>query len=50
MKHKIADDVNVNINHEFVKEDVEDVIDRVTASVLIIIATHTVASILRKHL
>lgn len=52
MKHKIIEDVNVNVkhDHDFDKDDVEDIIDRITNSVLVLIAASTVASVVKKYL
>lgn len=46
MKHKIVDDVNVNL--EFDKEDVEYVIDKITESTIKIVAVITIAQIIKK--
>ena len=45
MKHQHSD---ININVEFDREDVEDVVDKVTDSVITIIVVATAAHILRK--
>lgn len=54
MKHKIDGPVDVNVNHkhdhEFDKEEIDDVIDKVTESALIIIGAYTASHILRKWL
>lgn len=46
MKH--SHDAEININHEFSKEDVEDVIDKVVEGCIIVIAVSTAANILKK--
>lgn len=46
MKH--SHDAEININHEFSKEDVEDVIDKVTDSVITIIVVSTLAHLFKK--
>lgn len=48
VKHKITDDVNVNLNITLPKEDLEQLIDKVTESVVVIIAAATVAHIFRR--
>lgn len=50
MKHKIADDVNVNVNVELPTQDLEGLIDKATEAVVVIIATYTVAHILKSWL
>lgn len=45
MKHNLDADVNVNVN--IPKQDLEDLIDKVTDSAVAIIATLTVAHILK---
>lgn len=47
MKHRITDDVNVNVNIEFDKDDVTEVVDHVQAAVITIIVVGTVAHILK---
>lgn len=46
MKHQ--HDAKIDVNLDFHKEDVEDVIDKITDSVITIVAAVTVAHILRK--
>jgi hypothetical protein len=50
MKVKLEDEVDVKIkhDHDFDKEDVEDIIDKITESVLIIIAAATVSRMVKK--
>lgn len=50
MKHKIADDINVNLNIDIPAEDLGDLIDKVVDGAVTIIAVATVAHILRKWL
>lgn len=47
MKHQITDDVDININVELPTGDLEDLIDKVTESTVIIIVAITVGSILK---
>lgn len=48
MKHKITDDVNVNVNVEFNAQDVTEVVDHVQMAVVTIIVVSTIAHILKK--
>lgn len=47
MKVKLQDDVDLNVNIELPSQDLEDLIDKVTESAVIIIAAITVGSILK---
>lgn len=47
MKHKIQDDVEVNVNFEVPTQDLEALIDKVTESAVVIITAITVGSILK---
>jgi hypothetical protein len=46
MKHKFVDDVNINI--DIPTEDLEDLIDKVTESAVIVIGALTVSHILKR--
>lgn len=52
MKHKIIDDVNVNVehvhSHELPVDEIEELIDKVVDGVITVIAAATAAHILRK--
>jgi hypothetical protein len=45
LKHKLEDDVNININ--LPKQDLEDLIDKATNAAITIIATVTFAQIVK---
>lgn len=49
MKQKIEinDDVNINVNVEFPAQDLEDLIDRVTESIMAIVLVTTVSHIVK---
>lgn len=47
MKHRIADDVNVNVNVEFDKDDVIEIVDHVQVAVVTVIIASTIAHILK---
>lgn len=47
MKHQIIEDVNVNVNVEFDKDDVIEVVDHVQMAVITIIVVGTAAHILK---
>lgn len=49
MKLKLDEDVNANLNVIIPKDDLVDLIDKVTDSVLVIIAAATVGHIVKKH-
>jgi hypothetical protein len=46
MKHKFVDDVNINI--DIPTEDLEDLIDKLTESAVIVIGALTVSHILKR--
>lgn len=50
MKIRMEDDVDVNVHHDhdFDKQDVEDLIDKVVEGAVVIIAASTVSHILRR--
>lgn len=48
VKHKIADDVDVNLRIDLPTQDLEDLVDKITESVLVMIAAATVAHILKQ--
>lgn len=48
MKHNHNADVNVKVGVDIPKDDIESVIDKVTESVVIIVAVTTAAHIFRK--
>lgn len=48
MRHKIADDVNVNVRVDIPAEDLADLIELATSSILTIIAAATVAHIFKQ--
>lgn len=50
MKHKLDGPVDVNVSVEFDKEDVEDVIDKITESAIILITVATSAALIKKWL
>lgn len=47
MKHRIADDVNINVSVDIPTQDLEDLIDRATERVISIIVVATAANILK---
>lgn len=48
MKHKIADDVNVNVNVNFDAQDVADTIDKIQMAMVTVIVVSTIAHIFKK--
>jgi hypothetical protein len=50
MKHQFSDplDIRVHHDHNFDKQDIEKIIDKITESAIVIIAASTVAHILKK--
>lgn len=52
MRHKFDDPLDIHVKHEhdFDKEDVEDLINKATTSVVIIIGVATAARILKRWL
>lgn len=50
MKHKIADDVNVNVSVDIPTEDLGDLIVSVVDGALILMGASVVAHLLKKHL
>lgn len=47
MKHRITDDVNVNVNVEFDKEDVMEVLDKIQSVMVTVIVVSTVGHIFK---
>jgi hypothetical protein len=50
MKHKIDDEIRVKVthDHDFDKEDVEDIIDKLVRGAVIVIAASTAASVVKR--
>lgn len=50
MKHKFDDEVRVKVSHDhdFDKQDVEDIIDKVVEGAVIIIGAYTVSHVIRR--